>query len=167
MKKLRRQKLRCLCAGIFIGLMLTITGCSTVKVFEGPAPAMKVDGRYSGIRFNSVAILDDSLQQWYVWESTLNGPVEHGKSGKIAVEKVGIRRSPTNTLEVYTVLRNRTDYPLQVQGRTQFFDNEKAPVEGPTAWQRIFLPPNAVSSYKEFSTRTDAGYYYIEIREGR
>jgi len=151
----------CLC------LALILAGCGDVRVYEGPARAMKVDDGYSGIRLNSVAILDDSLQRWYIVESTLTGPVGYGKIGKIAVENVGVKRSPTNNLEVYAVLRNRTDYPLQVQGRVQFFDEVQAPVEGPTAWQRIYLPPNSVAAYKEFSTRQDASYYYVEIREGR
>ena len=66
------------------------------------------------------------------------------------------------------MIRNRTDFPLQIEGRVQFFDESKAPVEGPTAWQRVFLPPQSVATYKESSTNVyDIGYYYIEIREGR
>jgi|GEM_PF-460560 hypothetical protein len=144
-----------------------IAGCSQVYVAEGPAPAMKVDNGYSVFRMNSVAILDQSLQRYYIWENTVTGPIEIGKKGKIAVESVGVKRSPTNTLEVYAMLRNRTQYPLQVQARCQFFDSVRAPVEGPTAWQRIMLPPGSVAPYKEFSVRTDASYYYVEIREGR
>lgn len=154
-----------LCGCLFF--FLNLGGCGDVRVYEGPAPAMKVDDGYSGIRLNSIAILDDSLQQWYIVENTLTGPVGSGKVGKIAVENVGVKRSPTNNLEAYAVLRNRTDYPLQVQGRVQFFDEMRAPVEGPSAWKQIFLSPNSVSSYKEFSTKQEASFYYIEIREGR
>lgn len=153
---------------IYCGLITILSGCvPTVNVQEGPAPAMKVDAGYAGLRMNSVGILDDSLQQWYVREYADSGQIEHGKVGKIALENLGIRRSPTNNLEVYAVLRNRTDYPLQIEGRTQFFDAMRAPIEEPTAWQRLYLPPNAIASYKEFSTRQDASYYYVEIREGR
>ncbi len=147
------------------------SGCTTTSIQEGPFPGMRVDSPtpYSaGIRMNAVAILDRELQNWYVYEKTLTGSVEHGKVGKIAVESTGARRSPTGTLETWAVLRNRTDYDLQIEGRVQFFDKDKAPVEGPTAWQRVFLPANGVSNYKEFSTNVmDIGYYYIEIREGR
>lgn len=152
---------------LLICSVLFLAGCNSVRVYEGPAPAMRVEEGYAGLRLNSVAILDDSLQEWYVVEDSQTGPVEHGKVGKIAVENVGARRTATNNVEVFAVLRNRTDYPLQVQGRVQFFDGMKAPVEGPSAWQRIYLPPNSIFSYKEFSTRMDASYYYIEIREGR
>lgn len=147
------------------------SGCTTTLIEEGPFPGMKADSPspYSaGIRMNSVAILDRELQNWYVYEKTLIGSVEHGKKGKIAVESTGARRSPTGTVEAWAVLRNRTDYNLQLEGRVQFFDKNKAPVEGPTAWQRVFLPANAVSNYKELSTNVmDVGFYYIEIREGR
>jgi len=109
---------------------------------------------------NTVNILDKSLQHW------AGEPEEKG--GKIAVESTNARRNPTGTLEVWAVIRNRTDGQLQIEGRTQFFDRQQAPVEGPTAWQRVILPPNGVATYKEFSTMVDEpAYYYIEIREGR
>jgi hypothetical protein len=115
---------------------------------------------------NSVAILDQSLQISYVYENGLTGAKEYGHNGKIAVEATGARRTPTGTLETWAVLRNRTNWPLQVECNVQFFDKNGMPVEGPTAWQRIMLSPNAVNSYKEFST-ADAASYYIQVREGR
>ena len=156
---------------VCIAAMVVLAGCTTTIVSEGPAPGMKVESPspYSaGVRMNAVAILDKSLQRWYIFENTMTGSIERGKKGKIAVESTGARRSPTGTLEAWTLLRNRTDYPLQVEGRVQFFDANKAPLEGPTSWQRIMLPANSVSSYSEFSTKVhDIAYYYIEIREGR
>ncbi|MEN8190702.1 MAG: hypothetical protein ABFS19_12725 [Thermodesulfobacteriota bacterium] len=134
---------------------------------EGPAPGMKAERFYAGIRMNSVAILDRSLQKWYVVQQNGRNVAEHGKVGKIAVEKTGVSRTATNTLQVYTVLRNRTNYPLQVQARVQFFDQSEVPIEGPSSWQRLMLDPQSVVAYKEFSTRTDCHFYYIEIREGR
>ena len=155
---------------LFIGIFLfsaCLTGCSTTYVAEGAAPGMKVDRKYGGIRMNSVGILDRSLQNWYVYEKNGWNIEAPDKVGKIAVEKLGVSRTATNTLQVYTVLRNRTDYPLQVQARVQFFDMNEMVVEGPSSWQRLMLDPQSIVSYKEFSTRTDCDYYYIEIREGR
>ena len=84
------------------------------------------------------------------------------------MESTNGRRTPTGTIEVWAVLRNRTDSPLQIEGRAQFFDADRAPAEGPTAWQRVFLPPNGVATYKEASTKVlQIAHYYIEIREGR
>ena len=160
------------------GAILCLLGCTAVDVREGAAPGVHVrDARapQAGIRMNTVNIIDESLQKWdgKVFDppesSIFNmGPKERSKYAKLAVESTNARRSPTGTVEVWTVLRNRTDYPLQIEGRTQFFDSDQAPVEGPTAWHRIYLPPNSIGTYREFSTKVmEIGYYYIEIREGR
>jgi len=148
---------------LVVAFFLFLSGCKTVDVREGPGPGVRVrdpQAPYAGIRMNSVAIIDKSLEEWY------GKPKE--KRGKIAVESTSARRTPTGTLEVWAVLRNRTDYPLQIEGRTQFFDRDEAPVEGPTAWQRVHLPPQGVATYKELSTKVqEIAYYYVEIREGR
>jgi hypothetical protein len=142
---------------LLIGTALALSACKTVDVNEGARPGARVnDDRAPDARLNldTVVILDKSLQD--------------RKAGKLAIESSGARRSATGTLEVYAVIRNRTDYPLQIEARTQFFDRDKVPVEGPTAWQRVHLDPQAVSAYRELSTRVqDIAHYYVEIREGR
>lgn len=147
--------------------LAAVTGCSSTQIYEGPAPGIRVEhpgAPNAGIRYNSVAILDRNLQTSYIYE---NGEPDHGHVGKIAVEGAGVRRSPTGTLEAWAMLRNRTNYPLQLEGRVIFFDKGKAPLEGPTSWQRVFMPPNSVNTFKEFSTNVmDVGYFYIELREG-
>lgn len=110
--------------------------------------------RQTGIQMDTVAILDPSL-----WNK---------KSYKISIEGNGARRTPTDTVEVWTQIRNHTGYPLQIEWRVQFFDQNKAPVEGPTAWQRVQLPPQALSVCRQSSLGTEnLNHYYIEIREGR
>ena len=155
----------------FIILLLLIPtffllGCQTVKYqneasgrfepghdSEGTKPGLRVtDSNFPGTRarLNSVGITTDSLRY------------------KIAIEATNSKRTPTQTLEVWTQIRNRTDYPLQVECRVQWFDGKQAPVDKPTAWQRIHLPPNSLETYREFSTNIyDINFYYIEIREGR
>ncbi len=137
-------------------------GCAK-EVGEGPGPGVRVRddaAPYARIRYNTVVILDKSLEDWR--------PPDSRKKGKIAVEETSARRTETGTVEAWAVLRNRTDHPLQLEGRAHFFDKDKAPVEGPTAWQRVFLPAQGVGTYKEKSTKVmEVGYYYIEIREGR
>ena len=161
---------------IFLGI-----GCKTVvHISEGPAPGVQVrDERapQARIRMNTVAIIDKSLQQWDTksieyqpaWLSIFSGErPENEKYSKIAVDGTNAGRSPTGTVEVWATFRNRTDYPLTIEGRTQFFDRQEAPVEGPTAWQRVHLPPQSVATYKEYSTKViDVAYYYIEVREAR
>lgn len=162
---------------VCVGATWLAAGC-VVSVHEGAAPGVRVeDSRapQAGIRLNTVNIIDKALQKWDgderdpKWLALLkNNPDEAKKYSKIAVEATNARRTPTGTVEVWATLRNRTDHPLQIEGRAQFFDSTQAPVEGPTAWQRVFLPPNSVATYKESSTKVmEIGYYYIEIREGR
>ena len=144
-------------------IILICSACERTQVREGPAPGVRVDdpkAPYARIRMNTVNIIDKSLQQWHGSEG--------GKRSKIAVEDTKYSRTPTGTWKVWAVLRNRTNYPLQIEGRIQFFDQYESPLEGPTPWKRIFLPENGVGTYAEFSTTTlDGVYYYIELREGR
>jgi hypothetical protein len=158
---------------LLLPVLLTASSCTTVDIREGAAPGVRVPE--VGIRYNFVGIIDKSLQDWNgpvfdpPWSSMFaGGRKERDKHTKIAVESTESRRTATGTLEVWTVLRNRTDHPLQIEGRTQFFDSAKAPAEKPSAWQRVMLPPQSVATYREFSTKVqDVAFYYIEIREGR
>jgi len=146
---------------LLVVTVVLLSSCTEVEVDEGATPGVRVDdprAPYATVRMNTVNIIDESLQNWE----------DEDRRGKIAVESTNSRRTPTGTLEVWAVLRNRTDYSLQIEGRTQFFDRDRVPVEGPTAWQRVFLPPKSVATYREFSTKVrEIGYYYIEVREGR
>jgi hypothetical protein len=144
--------------GTVLAVVVAMAGCiERTEVHEGPSPGVRVnDDRAPNARLNldTVAILDKSLQD------------EEG--GKLAVESTGGRRTATGTLEVYAVLRNRTDHRLQIEGRAQFFDDVGVPVEGPTQWRRMFLDPNSINAFKELSTRTtDVAHFYVEIREAR
>lgn len=150
----------CLTIGL---IFVMLTGCTAATIREGAAPAVRVqneDAPTAGIRFNTVNIIDDNLANWQGREEK--------RWSKIAVESTNSRRTATGTLEAWGVLRNRTDYPLQIEGRTTFFDQYQVPVEKESGWKRVILPPNGVAAYKELSTHTnDVAFYYIEIREGR
>ncbi len=141
---------------------LVLGGCTTKIRNEGATPGIHVradDAPNARIHMNSVNIIDPGLQ--YVVED------EGRYYGKIAVEKHGTRRSATNTLEVFVLLRNRTSHNLMIEGRIQFYDENEFPIEGPTTWQRVSIPQNGVAVYKEFSTSFKIGFYYVEIREAR
>ena len=139
----------------FVAMATLALGACAVD--EGASPGVRVDDSRAPnatVQYDRVVILDDALQ--------------NRRGGKIAIESNGSRRSPTGTVEAFAVIRNRTDYPLQIEARVQFFDADKVPVEGPTAWQRVYLEANSVNSYKEASTRVhDVAHFLIEIREGR
>ena len=159
------KRWRLLLLGVVATGLGALTGCQTetVNVREGPGPGVRVRSGlapYATIRMNTAVILDDSLENWNVGQK--------GKYSKIAVESTNAKRTETGAVQAWAVLRNRTDHALQVEGCVQFFDEMEAPVEGPSAWQRIQLPPNSVATYRENSTDTDhVKYYYIQIREGR
>lgn len=142
---------------LLIAAALTAGGCSGIDKNEGPRPAVRIqDERAPNQRLNldTVVILDKSLQD--------------RKSGKLAVENSGARRTASGTVEAYAVIRNRTDYPLQIEGRTQFFDAMGIPLGAPSQWQRLYLDPQSINGYRELSTGTaEVAHYYIEIREGR
>lgn len=136
---------------------VSVLAFSACAIDEGASPGIRVDDSRAPnatIHFDRVVILDDALQS--------------SRGGKIAIESQGARRTPTGTVEAFAVIRNRTDYPQQIEARVQFFDADKVPVEGPTAWHRVYLEANSVGSYREASTRVhDVAHFLIEIREGR
>jgi len=106
------------------------------------------------IKMNSVAFIDPSLQ-------SLAGQA-------ISVETTTSRLTPTGTVEAIAVLKNQTNYPLQVEGRVQFFDAQEIPIDGPTAWQRLHLNPNGVETFRGYSSKVEGiQHFYIELREGR
>lgn len=133
--------------------LLVLVCASCLSVNEGTYRAKSVPStRYSqtGVYWNNFVLTDKSI------------------SNKIAIEDQGSRRTPTGTLEVWAQVRNRTDFPLQIEGRVQFYDSEQSPLEGPTAWKRIMLPANTIATWKESSVKTsEVAYYFGEIREGR
>lgn len=131
--------------GVVAGLA---AGCKTrekVAVNEGASVGVKVDDVGPETKLNRVAFLEPNYNR------------------KIAVESTGANRTPTNTLEVYAVFRNRTQYDQRFAVRAQYFNADRSPYEGPNEWQTIFMPPNGVQTYRTYSRGTDAAYYYIEV----
>lgn len=156
-----------------------VSGCVTTepcrRILDNRAPV-------TGMRLNAVNIVDQSLHTKKVWATycegrristtsgdfTKDNPAELFERFKITVENHNSRPTPTGTMEVWTVVRNQTDFPLQMEARTWFFDRHEIPSEKPTAWQRVYLPPQSIGNYREFSTpEQDAHHYFVEIREGR
>jgi PBP1b-binding outer membrane lipoprotein LpoB len=140
-------------------LLLVVSSCQKQQIIkEGAAPGIRVDdpnAPYAKLQMNTVVIIDQELQ-------VIDGP------GKIAVENTGARRTATGTLEVWATIRNRTNHPLQIEGHTNFYDNNQAPVDLSTSWERIYLPALSTGSYKAKSTLIHGvTYYMIELREGR
>lgn len=123
---------------------------SVEQVLAGPALVPPTEGAMVPMPLNTVNVTDPNILR------------------KIMVQSASARRTETRTLQVSTQLVNCTDYPLQVEGRTHFFDDGQQASERPSAWQRLHLGPRTIATYGERSTGTDRTVsYLIELREGR
>jgi hypothetical protein len=148
------------------------SACSKVvapTVMEGPSYGNAVsekDIRYSGIRMNSVAIIDKNLQRTIV-SRDMSGVVKKKTFTKLAVEASGSKYNETGTLKTWATFRNRTDHRIQLLCRVSFFDEYKMRTEGPSKWERIIIEPNSIESFKANSLKfSEIKYYYIEVKEG-
>jgi len=116
----------------------------------GLALVPPVPGTMTPIPLNSVSMTDGAI------------------TNKVLVQSTSARRTETQTVQVFARMTNCTDFPLQVEGRTHFFDDNQVPVEPVSAWQRVFLPARSIGTYQESSTDArDVKTYLIEFREGR
>ena len=140
---------------LFLMALPWVPGCATRRppgdtqavyaIEEGTAVGTRVDSPQTEARLNRVGFLDPDFNRI------------------IGVQRTGASRTPTNTLEVWAVFRNRTRYDQRIQVRTQFFGPNRNPNEGPHEWQIVFLPPNGIETYRTYSRGTNAEYYYIEV----
>ncbi|KEF33077.1 MAG: hypothetical protein EP339_06705 [Gammaproteobacteria bacterium] len=116
--------------------------------------------RTAPITMNSVVFSDYKLSR--SWTEGIFGA---DKRYVMSVVKHGQRQSPTGTSEVYAVLRNHTDYDYRIEARTQFFDQDGVPTDVKPTWQRMTVPANGLSTYRELSTTTQPLQYRVEVRE--
>jgi hypothetical protein len=115
----------------------------------GPAVVGPLPGTMSPVPLNTVRVIDPRI------------------GNKVLVQSVMARRTETGTVEVVSRLINCTDFPLHVQGRTMFLDQNNFDVEPASAWQRVYLSPRALGQYGEKSTDiARAVNFSVEIREG-
>jgi len=151
-----------------LAALLVLTGCTTAAIIE-PRPICD---------FNVVAAQRGAGSIPSEVPPTLSGMTEmplnsvsitdFAITNKIVVESTTARRNPSGSVEVWARLVNCTDFPLQIEGRTHFLDESRAPAEEGSAWHRVFLPPRSFTVYTETSTSTArVKYYFVEIREGR
>lgn len=124
------------------------------------------EGAQMGVRINDAAAPNARVQFDQV--VVLDRALQNSSAGKIAVEQQGARRTPTGTLKVMVMMRNRTDHPQVLELRTSYFDSGFAPTEAPSAWARLHLDGNGVGSYDESSMGAqNVAHYYVEVREAR
>lgn len=85
---------------------------------------------------------------------------------KLQVTPVLTRRLPSGAVEVLAQVVNCSEGPLQVEGRTQFFDQADHPLQPISDWRQLDLPPGSFETYQEFSVDgKTVTSYGIELRE--
>jgi uncharacterized protein YcfL len=110
---------------------------------------------------NSVRVLDDSLMSR---KKNIFGKFVNKSS--IVIEKEGIGATDTGLPEVWMVVRNLTDQPLNLEGRTTWFDVDKIPIDLRTSWHRFFVPPHSTETYRDTAVYSGAMHYQVDIRVG-
>ena len=165
-----RDKVSARCAAFTLSALIFLTvGCASSDASENKQAhvcnmaAIKkertlvavpgLDGKLPSVTevpLNSSAVLDKSISE------------------KVYVRNASVRRTATGTVEVRSMIANCTDFPLQVEGRIQFYDADQAPSEPASAWKRVYLAPRSDGMFQEMSIGTDSVHFYIiEVREGR
>ena len=137
---------------------LSTCGCAT----QGVIPPAHQQVAYSTAkpRLNTVNIIDNALQTSYLRPG--GAPYI---STKLAVEGAGQSVVQTGAREVWVTLRNLTDYPQNVEIRVTWYDAAERPVDGPTAWKRIFIPSNGAETFTSPSVHSASNAFYVEVRE--
>jgi len=155
------MKINFIRAFLFFIATLCIYGCMSTepkRTYQGP------DQVVAPITMNSIVFVDHSLNQ--VKTKNIFGMEYFTQDLRVSVQNMGIRSAPAGAAEVWVMLKNHTSYAVQIEGRTQFFDQSKAPSEEMSAWQRVYVPANSSVTYKELAIKRSSSYYQIEFREG-
>jgi hypothetical protein len=141
---------------------LTLCACqSTSNSYTGNHPVQ----RTADSEPNSIVFIDHKLNRTDITKTPLGDKVKH--TVKITIDRSGIRNTETGTVEVWAILRNRTDFDLQVEGKAMFFDAAQAPLNDESMWRRVYVPANGTAVYRETSINNRAEFFLVELREGR
>lgn len=133
----------------------------------------RIEQRRESLTLNKVIFVDHDLNRIELVKNgriaafLSNKDTSYKQTIKVSVQKVGAKRSPTHSLEVWSVLKNHTDFDLQVEGRAIFFDADEVPLNDRTAWKRLYIPANSFGTYRDFSVSPLADYFVVELREGK
>jgi hypothetical protein len=145
-----------LAGGLFLG------ACNTTQNgYSGNHPVQ----RTSNTELNSIVFIDHALNRTDLTKTPLGTNAK--TTVKVTIDRSGIRNTETGTIEVWSILRNRTDYDLQLEGKAMFFDAASAPIGDESMWRRVYVPANGTAVYRETSLSSQAANFILEFREGR
>mgnify|MGYP001402997557 CR=1 FL=1 len=142
---------------------LAFNAMALVQKFDTAQQAAGLDEQY-----DQVVFIDHKLNRIELAKIFANTVISNERTiVKVTAERFGSKRTDTGTLRAWTVVKNRTDHDLQVEGRVIFFDQDLIPLGDTTAWKRMHIPANGIGTYRDSSLSFDASHYVIELREGR
>lgn len=159
-----RRAITCRLGAVMVCVAL-IAGCSAVS-----GPTLSCNMSAIDAERQAMAVPSPDARHSPVSEMPLNSisVTDADAANKVYARHATAKRTLTGTVEVRSEIANCTDFPLQIEARTQFLDADHMPSEPVSAWRRVYLAPRSNGSYREISTSsTDAQFYLIEIREGR
>lgn len=153
-------------AGLGVLATLVMSGCAQI---QEPAPVCNMEGiaRQRQLVALPAATPGDPSP---LIEMPLNSVniTDFNVMNKLFVRQVQAQRTATGTVAVAATIVNCTDYPLNVEARTQFLDGAQAASEPVSAWKRLHLQPRTYNTYGESSIGTgQVQYYLVELKETR
>ena len=122
---------------------LTITGCPRP---ENNPPQVGWQEAGGDTPFNTVQIGDPWI------------------ASNISVGNSGGRRSPTGTLEVFAILKNKSGRPVSFEARARFFEENGMPLDEDSAFERVSISPRGTGTFRALSMTPAARHYVIEVR---
>lgn len=142
---------------------LVLAACTTTTQdgYRGSHPVQRTQTN----ELNTIVFIDHQLNRTDITNTFMGQDIVD--TVKITLDRSGVSNTATGQLEVWTILRNRTDYDLQVEGKALFFDSNKAPLMDESMWRRVYVPANGTAVYRETSINNRAEYFLVELREGR
>ncbi|QYJ78937.1 DUF1425 domain-containing protein [Shewanella acanthi] len=145
-----------------ISVSLFLAACnSTQNGYSGNHPVQRTNDS----ELNTIVFIDHDLNRTDLNKTLFGTNVK--TTVKVTIDRSGMSRTDTGNLEVWTVLRNRTDYDLQVEGKAIFFDASTKPLHDESNWRRVYIPANGTATYSETSLNSQAANFVVELREGR
>lgn len=145
-------------------MVLTLAACQSTTTQNGYSGANPVQ-RTTTNDLNTIVFIDHNLNRTDITQTAFGERVV--ETVKVTLDRSGMSNTATGQLEVWTMIRNRTDYDLQIEGKAMFFDANKAPLMDESMWRRVYVPANGTAIYKETSMNNRAQYFLVELREGR
>ncbi|RUO49216.1 hypothetical protein CWE24_01535 [Pseudidiomarina donghaiensis] len=150
-------------SALVTALVLTLAACGTTTQngYTGANPVQRTITN----ELNTIVFIDHNLNRTDITKTIFGEKVSN--TVKVTLDRSGMSNTATGQLEVWTMIRNRTDYDLQIEGKALFFDANQAPLMDESMWRRVYVPANGTAIYKETSLNSRAEYFLVELREGR